>query len=137
MIEGIDYKKIDHKIYKYELLKPYSVKTDILSFSIFKSYFSINQYGLLTARIGYRWNGASCCPDLDCLFEGALPHDVLYQMLQEGIFKDCFGFNFNDIRLKSDILLYSIWIKNKTPRWFAYLLYCIVRGAGKHFAKEK
>jgi len=136
LVEGRDYKKIKHPIYKYEMIKPYCVTTDIMTFTIFKSYFSLNQYGLLTARIGYRWNGVSCSPDFKCLFDGALPHDIIYQLLQEGHFKDCFGFDFDDVRLKGDDLLYRLWLKNKAPKFVACIGYKLVRVFGKKFAKE-
>ena len=137
LILNIDYKQVEHKNYPYRMLKEKSYKTGILHFELDHKYFCLNKQGTLTIKEGYAWNGISCFPDFDCMFEGSLPHDVWYQILQESLLSSQAGFYFFQVRKGADILLYKMWVENGVPKLVAKTGYGAVRTFGKSHALPK
>ena len=70
--------------YKYQLVKDYSVQTNISGYEIDAPFFSLTKDGLLTGKAGYAWDGPSG-PTFDTpdFMRGSLMHDILYQMMRE------------------------------------------------------
>lgn len=72
------------KGYKYQLAEDYSIKTDVLTFSIDTEYIKLNSDGMLTIKEGYSWDGASGpTVDTNSTYRGSLVHDAFYQLMRE------------------------------------------------------
>lgn len=72
--------------YKFQTAENYSVQTTILGVTASTSYAHLNTEGLLTIYAGYAWDGASG-PAIDTpdFIRGSCVHDVLYQLIWEGL----------------------------------------------------
>ena len=72
--------------FKYQLSREYQVVTPLLGYTITTDYISLNEWGLLTIRKGYAWDGPSG-PTVDTknFMRGSLIHDALYQLLRMGL----------------------------------------------------
>lgn len=72
--------------YKYQLAETYSVQTVLFGYDIETAYTKLYQDGLLIIKKGYAWDGPSG-PTVDTknFMRGSLIHDVLYQLLREGL----------------------------------------------------
>ena len=111
--------------FKYQVTKTCSVKTAIVGYDVDTDYYSLSKEGLLTAKKGYSWDGASGCPDFRCIMRGSLFHDVLYQMMRLKQLP-------RHYRKDADNLLRNICIEDGMCEWFAnYIVYFFVRKFGK------
>ena len=84
MISEFDYMRITHPKYKYELLKTYTIRANFRpQRPISNDFYAFGTNGLLIAKKGYRWDGASG-PTLDTTstIRASCVHDVLYQMIR-------------------------------------------------------
>ena len=67
----------------YELLREYSIQTNILGYDIDTEFMRLTPTGMLTARIGFPWNGPSGpTVDTETFMRGSLIHDLLYRLLR-------------------------------------------------------
>jgi hypothetical protein len=107
-IEGVHYKKINHAVYKYELLKNIDFETNIFGYDVNLEFFDLNIWGRLTVKKGYLSDGPSG-PTIDTasFMRGAFFHDVLYQMLRMRLIPE-FEKDFDKYRKISDNILIQI-----------------------------
>lgn len=126
-VNGISYKNL--RIYKYEILKQYKIELYFQAegFGFSSNYFSYD-YGLLTIKPGYKFDGPSGPTiDTDSFMRGSLVHDVLYQAIREG-----------HLTLKhrkaADDILYRICREDGMGRIRAWYTYRCVRMFGKSSA---
>jgi hypothetical protein len=79
----------DVRNYKYQLVSDYEIYIDIFGYEISfpkkRPYIKMDQFGLLTIREGYQWDGPSG-PTIDTktFMRGSLVHDALYQLMRAG-----------------------------------------------------
>lgn len=94
-IQGIDYKEIDHPLYKYEMIRDRKVLTSWLGSSILSIFFMLDVLGYLTIKKGYRWDGPSG-PTIDTasFMRSSAVHDCFYQILRLGLIEDELRDNF-------------------------------------------
>ena len=74
------------KGYKYQLAKTYAEQTPVRPpEDIHGDFYEILSTGLVVAKMGYAWDGASG-PTIDTrsFMRGSLVHDILYQAIGEG-----------------------------------------------------
>lgn len=83
--QGLDYKEIDHPLYKYEMITPRRVQTSWLGSTIHAEFFSLSATGVLTIHSGYRWDGPSG-PTIDTpsFMRSSAVHDCFFQIMREG-----------------------------------------------------
>ena len=116
---GIHFKVINDGKYKYELLQTEFRSIDIPE-SVFMPYFDLHA-GILTAKKGYRWDGASGpAIDTTTFIEASLFHDVLYQMFREGLLS-------RKYRRKADKLMRKIALEKGMSRPRAWWTFWAVR----------
>lgn len=88
-IQGVDYKKIDHPIYKYEMLRDRAIITRQVGYKVNAEHFSLNEFGLKIIRAGYRSDGPSGpTVDTPSFMRSAFSHDVDFQILRSGLIPD-------------------------------------------------
>lgn len=94
------------KGYKYQLVSPYAMQTDIHPDTFIDTQFiKLDPDGTLWIDAGYAWDGASG-PTVDTLdsMRGSLIHDALYQLLRLGLlprsFKDAADKLFREILIE-------------------------------------
>ena len=84
----------EHKFarYKYEVIDQQIVRTGILGYSraIVREcdgivLATLNRVGVLTVFPEYAWDGMTCAFDTDDTMRASLFHDVLTQMIREGL----------------------------------------------------
>ena len=87
-IQGIDYKEIDHPLYKYEMIRSRTVQTSWLMDTIDYDFFHLNVLGLMTIKKGYRWDGPSG-PTIDTpsFMRSSAVHDCFFQALRQRLIK--------------------------------------------------
>lgn len=116
------------KGYKYQLAVPYSVQTDIHPPADVVSptgLFGLTSEGLLWVNAYYAWDGASGpAVDTRSIMRGGLCHDVLYQMMREGMLD--IGY-----RGSADALLRKLCIEDGMLPIRARYVYYAVRFCGK------
>lgn len=73
--------------YKYQLVKDYTIKTNITGYQVNSKFIQLFPTGVLIIKDGYSWDGPSG-PTLDTKnsMRGSLVHDAFYQLLREGKF---------------------------------------------------
>jgi hypothetical protein len=80
---NLEYVNIKYKSgFKYQVSRVASVQTTILGYDVKSQYYTLTEDGVLTALVGYAWDGASKCPDFRSIMRGSLFHDILYQMFR-------------------------------------------------------
>ena len=94
-IQGIDYKEIDHPLYKYEMLRDRKVQTSWLGSKIVSIFFLLDVLGYLTIKEGYRWDGPSG-PTIDTasFMRSSAVHDCFFQALRMALIEDELRENF-------------------------------------------
>jgi hypothetical protein len=116
------------KGYKYQLVLPYSVQTDIRPGADIVSptgLFGLTAEGLLWVNAYYAWDGASGpAIDTNTIQRGGLCHDVLYQMMRDGLLD--IGY-----RGAADALLRQLCIEDGMLPIRALYVYYGVRFCGK------
>jgi hypothetical protein len=72
------------KGYKYQLAQDYHYKSTLIGFSIETAFIRLTNDGIITAKKGYAWDGASgpTIDTKDCL-RASLIHDIGYQLMRE------------------------------------------------------
>jgi len=87
--------------YKFQLVDVYSIKTSILGVAAKAEYATIHLDGTLVIHKGYAWDGASG-PAIDTpnFIRGSLVHDVLYQMIWEGLIPIYYRKDADDVLIK-------------------------------------
>lgn len=84
-VQGLDYKEIDHPLYKYEMTFTRTIQTTWIGASIESKFFSLSFTGVLTIRSGYRWDGPSGpTVDTPSFMRSSAVHDCFFQILREG-----------------------------------------------------
>tara|TARA_R110001632_G_scaffold48655_1_gene122487 strand:+ start:4059 stop:4457 length:399 start_codon:yes stop_codon:yes gene_type:complete len=129
LIEGVDYKKVKHLTYSYEIIKKYEHQMPVYSRTFFNDYLSLTIDGKLLIGTGYMWDGASG-PAIDCSLNmrGSLVHDALYQLIKE----NCLPLSF---RRHADKIFYNI-LREDGMSWIrAKVYYRAVRMFGGKFVK--
>lgn len=112
--------------YKYQLAVPYSLQTDIKPPEDVLSptgLFGLTVEGLLWINANYAWDGATCCPDFRSIRRGSLMHDVLYQMLRDGMLEKRY-------RKAADALLRKLCIEDGMLTSLAWIVWQAVKIAG-------
>ncbi len=129
-VAGIHYVEIDHEYYKYRLEQPYSLGIKLFpDADISTTYIDISEFGELTIKRGYSWDGPSG-PTIDTpdFMRGALVHDALYQLMRER--KIGQGW-----RAYADTLLRELCLEDGMAKARADYVYAAVRVFGKFAAK--
>jgi hypothetical protein len=111
---------------KYVLAKAY---IDVVPFlpkeDIRTDYASIFTDGSIFIRIGYEWDGPSGPTiDTDSFMDGALVHDIFYQMIREKVLPIT-------MRKAADKCLKLMCLQDGMPKWRAWYVYHSVRLFGK------
>jgi len=112
--------------YKYETLKTYQIKTDIILDKFVDNGYIRLVHGNLIIRNRYAWDGASfIIRDTDNIMEGSLVHDALYQLMRLGLI------DRDKYRIVADKLLYDMCIKKGMSKFRAWYIYRGLRWFGK------
>lgn len=109
LIEDKDYVKVDHPKYKYKLLAayvimlPHNFRLVEVSTEWLTIRYDVNDGWVVWLAEGYHWDGATNCPDFDCIMRWALLHDALYQLLRAGMV-----FGHESFRKKADSSIHIV-----------------------------
>lgn len=88
-IQGVDYREIDHPLYKYEMIRSRTVQTSWLGTTIDCLFFHLNVLGLMTIKKGYRWDGPSGpTVDTPSFMRSSAVHDCFFQALRQALIKE-------------------------------------------------
>ena len=119
------------KGYKYQLVKTFTVHTDIKGYDIDTRFMKLDEDGLLTIRPGYAWDGPSG-PAIDTknFMRGSLAHDALYQLMR-------LGFLEIPCRELADKLLVKLCREDGMSRIRAWWVYKTVRAFAGPAASQK
>ena len=81
----MDYLVYYKKGYKYQLAKTCRIQTDIFPKDIISiDHITLDVNGVLTAFVGYAWDGPSGITiDTKTFMRGSLWHDVLYELMRK------------------------------------------------------
>lgn len=114
--------------YKYQLVKPYAIRTEIFPDTTVTSsggFIELTQDGVLSIEKGYAWDGPSGPTfDTKTFMRGSLAHDALYELMREGLLS-------TDNRHKADDLLGKICREDGMCRLRAwYVVRSVKRFAG-------
>ena len=125
---GITYRPL--RRYKYQLLEPYSHRTNIPNPGIESAdgWVTLLCDTTLLVKKGYVWDGPSG-PTIDTknFMRGSLVHDALYQLMREGKLDPTLR------RKQADLLLYNICVEAGMSRARAGYVYRSLRiFGGKH-----
>lgn len=133
-IQGIDYKEIDHKSYKYEMIRSRAVQTSWLGSEIKCEFFTLNILGLLTIKTGYRWDGPSG-PTIDTpsFMRSSAVHDCFFQMLRQSLICDTMRKGFFKVANKD---LKSLSIEDGMLKTRASIVKFSVKNFGKKHAEK-
>lgn len=125
------YIKVKDPVYKYELVQDCSNPTRIKGKEVDTDYFKLTKEGQLTAKKGYRWDGASG-PTIDgaSTMRATLFHDLIWQLMQEGYVTE-------NYRNYSNKLFRSMLIEDGMWRWRANVWYYTVDMVGRPYVKIK
>ena len=123
------YEEIDHDVFKYRVLMPFTTMTRITGYEVKHKFFSLYPRGTLVVHKGYSCDGASGPTwDDSSNIHAGFAHDALYQMLRIGKLsqtEEDFSLNrkladltFLD-QLKADGMnWFRRWYYYKAVRWF-------------------
>ncbi len=111
--------------YGYELIEAYKVQTGIcLPYDVTNVWVTLKASGELLIADKYNYDGATGAFDTNTIMRGALVHDSLYQLLQEGLLPWSY-------RKQIDKLFVKI-CREDGMSWFrAKYVYYAVRAFGK------
>lgn len=70
--------------WKYLVRTEISIQTCILGISAETDYYRLTPDGMLTAKVGYAFNGPNWIRDSKDLFHASLWHDLIYGMIKHG-----------------------------------------------------
>lgn len=125
MSKPILHKRINHKHYKYRLLKDVEHNLRIkLNSDISGLNFYLTSDGKLVNKAGYLWDGASG-PTIDCeaSMRASLVHDTLYVMIHKGLLS-------YDYKKIADKYFHQILLEDGMNRFRAYYYYLAVKFFG-------
>ena len=112
--------------YKFQVVEDYSVDVGFkppLTVAV-GEWVSLSDQGILTAKAGYAWDGASGpieqTPDV---IRGSLVHDCLYQLMRAGLLDQSY-------REQADDVLKRICIEDGMSHWYAQIVFNAVREFG-------
>lgn len=97
---------LDNKIkfkagYKYQLFEDFRFKIKIpISKPLESDWLKSDLLGNILVKKGYCWDGATCAIDTDNFMRGALVHDVLYQLIREGVILNKYREHADDILIR-------------------------------------
>lgn len=118
-------KSIKYKAgYKYQLAEGYCCWTGIKRKApITTSYAALSATGYLAVHRGYAWDGPSG-PTFDTpnFMRGSLVHDVLYQLIRDGLLPASFRRQADDelrrICIEDGMSRFRAWYVWRAVRWF-------------------
>lgn len=88
--------------YRFQVRKECRVQTAILGFAIDRPFYTLTPDGVLIAKVGYAWDGASGLLTIQTRSNkrGSLFHDILFQMMRAGELPHdpCFHFANEELR---------------------------------------
>lgn len=119
---GVVYIEIDHPIYQYELVEPFTYFGQLCA-NGYNQYLKIDLKGTLSLDAGYRWDGATRAIDTDTIIRGSLIHDGYYQLGREHMIR------FRD-RVLADQELYKVCLEDGMAWLRAQYIYWAVRLLG-------
>lgn len=69
--------------YKYQLAEDYTIRVELIGYSIDTQFIKLTPIGVLLIRSGYAWDGPSG-PAIDSMsaMRGSLVHDAIYQLMR-------------------------------------------------------
>jgi hypothetical protein len=131
------YEEIEHLVYKYRSIMPFSTMTRIKGYEIKHAYFSLYPGGTLVIAKGYSCDGASGpTMDDDSNIHAGFAHDALYQLLRIGKLSQTKG-DFERNRRLAD-LTFLDQLKADGMNWFRrWYYYKAVRWFGKTHAMPR
>lgn len=115
--------------YKYQIVEPVQIQTELVSKETGNTYVYLTTDGILNISKGYSWDGPSG-PTIDTktFMRGSLVHDALYQLMRDGYLD-------NEYRDYSDRLLKNICIEDGMSRIRAWYIYFGLKWFGSKNAK--
>lgn len=131
LIKDKDYIKVKDPVYKYEVKLEQYCQTDIRGVEIDLPYCSLDKSGRLTAKVRYRWDGASG-PTIDTAssMRGSLFHDIIWQLIEEGYLAD-------KVRHYSNRLFRDTCIEDGMWSFRAHIWYYSVDSIGRPYIRLK
>lgn len=119
---------VDKVDYKYQIKSEAQFKVPVVGYKIDEDYFSLNEFGTLTLKKGYAWNGATAAIDTKTFEDASAVHDALYQMIKTKLLPEA-------IRLVADKELKRMCLKAGMGAIRAQYVYLAVRAFGAIFAR--
>jgi len=118
--------------YKYQLVKDYTVKVDIIGETVDSDYIDLKADGTLTVYHGYAWDGPSG-PTIDTqdFMRGAMVHDALYQCMRD------YGLDREKYRSVADATMRKLCLEDGMSSFRAWYTYHAVRLFGDKSAKPE
>ena len=121
---------VENVDYKYQLKADSSFRVPVEGYKIDEDYYSLNEFGTLTLKKGYAWNGATAAIDTKNFIESSAVHDSLYQMIKTKALPAA-------LRIVADKELKRMCIKAGMSTLRAQYVYLAVRVFGAIFARNK
>ncbi|MBK9497054.1 MAG: DUF1353 domain-containing protein [Xanthomonadales bacterium] len=101
--------------WKYRTEEVFSVQTPIRGRAVSEDWAQLTESGVLVIPAGYSWDGASGPTwDSPCTMRGSVVHDVLYQMLREGLLPPGY-------RGIADLVLFDLMVEDGASRARAWI----------------
>ena len=127
LVEGIDYRRVAHPKYKYQLLRMKRYNgTCLQGITLDHEYVNIKDT-IIEIRKGYMWDGVSGFIDLDSMLGGSLVHDAMYQMLRADLLEP-------HHRSTADQLFKTIIKRDGTSKLLSWIAHTAVRALGGRHA---
>ena len=121
--------------YEYQLRADYTINLPFVpdtTLDIIEPFYTFAINGTLTVKAGYAWDGASGpAIDTKTFMRGSLVHDVLYQMMREGLLDP------GKYREPADAILRDICREDGMMAIRAWWVYQGVRLAGEGPARKE
>lgn len=139
IFDGVHYKRIEHKKYKYQTTVDVVLYVGIFGYSIETAYFKLTRDGVLLIKAGYMWDGCSGPTwDTKNTMLAGLGHDCLYQILRESLLISRSTLNYDErfdkLRLQVD-QSFRQWLAEDGVCWIrCYYYYRGVRALGRKYA---
>jgi hypothetical protein len=127
-VQDIDFIEISNPKWKYQMICDRSIQTSLYGSEVVTPYFALYKDGRLFIFSGYAWDGVTGFPDLPSMMRASCGHDVVFQMLREGLISDSkreYAFKTSNKDLatisKIDGLMWPFYIMvNKAVDMFGY-----------------
>lgn len=119
---------VENVDYKYQLKEDSVFKVPVEGYNINEDYFSLNEFGTLTLKKGYAWNGATVAIDTKNFMDASAVHDSLYQMIKTKLLPEA-------LRIVADKELKRMCLKAGMSSLRAQYVYLAVRAFGSIFAR--